>query len=403
MKDFIYHNPTEVRFGRGVVAALGERVRTSGLERVVIVTGGTSARRCGALGDATGALEAAGVDWTLCEGVRPNPDLEGVLATVATLGATGAGGLVAIGGGSVMDTAKAAAVCALHGGDPWEPFTRRTTAERALPVFTVPTLSGTGAEMNGTAVVTNMGLRRKWSLRGPTPVAAFLDPSYQRDVPWSLAVGCAVDAMTHVLEFSVVGTPVTIESVDGDAGVPQASQPDAAGQPFFEEETVLAQNEALLRSIVRAVEVLRRDSTHYAARASLAWAAGLGLCGLTGVGLGGGSWVSHALEHAVSGNFPQVPHGPALAVLFPCWMEEVAAEHGPMFDRLARQVWGVTGGLEGIAAMRATFARWGAPQSLGVWGVGAEAVPSLVQAALEYPRPLGLAPERVERIFRKAL
>ncbi len=392
MKDFVYHNPTEVRFGRGVVASLGARVRAAGLSSVVVVAGGGAARRCGAFGDAVASLVAAGVAWTPCEGVRPNPDLDGVLRAVQALRDAGAGGFVAVGGGSVMDTAKAASVCALHDGDPWDHFTRRTTATAAVPVFTVPTLSGTGAEMNGTAVITNMAQQRKWSLRGPTPVAAFLDPVYQRDVPLALAVGCAVDAMTHVLEFAVAGTPCV-----------DAKALDIPGGTYFMEETVLAQNEALLRSIIRSVEVLRRIPGDYAARASLAWAAGLGLCGLTGVGLGGGSWVSHALEHAVSGHFPQVPHGPALAVLFPCWMEEVASEHTPMFERLARNVWGVEGAVEGIRAMRATFDRWGAPRRLAAWGVGEDAIPGLVRAALEYPRPLGLAPERVERIFRNAL
>jgi len=78
MKDFVYHNPTEVRFGRGVVASLGARVRAAGLSAVVVVAGGGAARRCGAFGDAVASLEAAGVAWTPCEGVRPNPDLDGV-------------------------------------------------------------------------------------------------------------------------------------------------------------------------------------------------------------------------------------------------------------------------------------------------------------------------------------
>lgn len=453
MQDFVYRNITEVCLGRGVVASLGERVRAAGLKRVVVVSGGGAARRCGALGDAEAALDAAGISWESYTGVMPNPDLDGVLAVMETVRAMDAEGLVAVGGGSTMDTAKAAAVCLAHPGDPWEPFARRLTASVALPVFTVPTLSGTGAEMNGTAVITNTALHHKWSLRGPSPVAALIDPVYQRHVPWPIAAGCAVDAMTHVLEFSVVGTPAEVPEAALHAVSPDASAaphtvdaphmvdkaaatacaflsskssseaqgagtavlasdaaqgsgglwPGLARGPYFREETVLALNEALLRSIVRSGEVLRIDPEHYDARASLAWAAGLGLCGFTGVGLGGGSWVSHALEHAVSGHFPQVPHGQALAVLFPCWMEEVAPEHGPMFDRLAREVWGVQGAHAGIAAMRALFTRWGLPHSLRAWGITEEAVPRLTETALAYPRKLHLAPERVERIFLRAL
>lgn len=420
MKDFIYHNPVTVHFGTGVLAGLGTRVRAAGLDRVVLVGGGGAARRVGAYDQVVASLDAAGVRRSEVWGITANPDLDAVLGIAAAAGegacAGGGTGLVAIGGGSVIDAAKAAGAltCLLaEGRDPWSPFAERTPATRSAPVFAVSTLSGTGSEMNGNAVITRGATGHKWGMRCPSPVAAFVDVAFQRGLPWNLTVNGAVDAMSHVLEFSVLGAPA-----------PKTAMGDAEF-PFFAEEAVLAQNEALLRTIVRAATRLHDDPCDAAARGALAWASGVALSGLTGVGLGAGSWESHTLEHAVSGLHPHVPHGLALAVIHPRWMEEVAADRAPAMRRLAAALettvaqalarpggHGTPSPLPGgdrrapercALLLRALFRHWGAPGGLSHWGVSAADVPRLVRLAREYPRPLRLAAERVERVFRAAL
>lgn len=422
MKDFVYHNPVEVRFGPGVLAGLGARVRAAGLDHVVLVGGGGAARRVGAYDQAVASLDAADLRRTEVWGVAANPDLGTVLriAAAAGTGAEGGIGLIAMGGGSVIDATKAAGALApllAEGRDPWSPFAERTPVTRSLPVFAVSILSGTGSEMNGNAVITRGASGHKWGMRCPPPVAAFVDVTFQQGLPWRLTVNGAVDAMSHVLEFSVVGTPAASAS----AGVRRKD----TEFPFFAEEAVLAQNEALLRTIVRAAERLRADAHDTEARGALAWASGVGLSGLTGVGLGAGSWESHALEHAVSGLHPHVPHGLALAVIYPRWMEEVAADKAPAMRRLAAALEDTVA--QALAApgedgnpssrpagdrdapercallLRALFTHWGAPAGLSHWGVTEGDVPRLVQLAKEYPRPLQLAAERVERVFRASL
>lgn len=422
MKDFVYHNPVEVRFGPGVLAGLGARVRAAGLDRVVLVGGGEAARRVGAYDQGVASLDAAGVRRTEVWGVAANPDLGTVLriAAAAGTGTEGGIGLIAMGGGSVIDATKAAGALApllAEGRDPWSPFAERTPVTRSLPVFAVSILSGTGSEMNGNAVITRGASGHKWGMRCPPPVATFVDVSFQQGLPWHLTVNGAADAMSHVLEFSVVGTPAASAS----AGVRRKD----TELPFFAEEAVLAQNEALLRTIVRATARLRADAHDAEARGALAWASGVGLSGLTGVGLGAGSWESHALEHAVSGLHPHVPHGLALAVIYPRWMEEVAQDKAPAMHRLAAALEATVA--EALAApgedgnpsslpagdrdapercallLRALFTHWGAPAGLSHWGVTEGDVERLVQLAKEYPRPLQLTAERVERVFRASL
>lgn len=429
MKDFVYHNPVEVRFGPGVLAGLGARVRAAGLDHVVLVGGGEAARRVGAYDQAVASLDAAGVRRGEVWGVTANPDLGTVLRIAAAAGTGteaaignspgGGTGFVAIGGGSVIDATKAAAALVpllAEGRDPWSPFAERQPVTRSLPVFAVSILSGTGSEMNGNAVITRGASGHKWGMRCPSPVATFVDVTFQQGLPWHLTVNGAVDAMSHVLEFSVVGTPA--------ASATGIRRKDSEF-PFFAEEAVLAQNEALLRTIVRAAARLRADAHDIEARGALAWASGVGLSGLTGVGLGAGSWESHALEHAVSGLHPHVPHGLALAVIYPRWMEEVAPDKAPAMRRLAAAL--ETTAAEALAEpgedgnplsvpagdkdapercallLRTLFRHWGAPAGLSHWGVVEGDVPRLVQLAKEYPRPLQLAAERVERVFRASL
>lgn len=431
MKDFVYHNPVEVRFGPGVLAGLGARVRAAGLDHVVLVGGGEAARRVGAYDQAVASLDGAGVRRGEVWGVTANPDLGTVLRIAAAAGTGAEGsvgnspigggtGFVAIGGGSVIDATKAAAALVpllAEGRDPWSPFAERKPVTRSLPVFAVSILSGTGSEMNGNAVITRGASGHKWGMRCPSPVATFVDVTFQQGLPWHLTVNGAADAMSHVLEFSVVGTPAASAS----AG---ARRKDTE-LPFFAEEAVLAQNEALLRTIVRAAARLRADAYDVEARGALAWASGVGLSGLTGVGLGAGSWESHALEHAVSGLHPHVPHGLALAVIYPRWMEEVAQDKAPAMRRLAAALEttvaealaepGEDGNPSSLPAgdrnapeccallLRALFRHWGAPAGLSHWGVTGGDVERLVQLAKEYPRPLQLAAERVERVFRASL
>lgn len=400
MDNFTYCAPTRILFGKGTIPAIAPHISAHGVQRLLLVFGGGSARRNGVYDALTAALRAAGILWDEFWGVKPNPSLEQVNAGIAKARVFDAQGVLAVGGGSVIDCGKAIAA-GVHLDDYWTFVETRKPAERALPVFAVLTLSGTSSEMNDKAVITNEAEAKKWSIGGQclAPKVTAIDPQVQATLPWSLTASSGIDAMTHVMENYFRGRPAT------------------AGNSFFREETQLQINEALLRSIVLSLNALQKDSASYDARANLAWAACWGLNGMSVAGLSSGDWTSHALEHALSGLFPHIPHGAGLAVLFPSWMEEVYTFAPDIFARFARNVWGIScnpadpasvleAADKGVTATRAAFSGWGAPDNLSHWGVREEHIPVMVQNAYSY-RALGrlvpLNEEQVTRIYKRVL
>ncbi|MBL3581551.1 iron-containing alcohol dehydrogenase [Oleidesulfovibrio alaskensis] len=389
MDNFIYHAPTRIVFGRNTVSQTGAELAAHNVRRTLLVTGGSAAMRTGAYAQVTASLDGAGVMHTLFSGVTPNPSLDLVEKGIAAAHAFAADSVLAIGGGSVIDCAKAIAA-GVFLEDYWAQVETRRPVTQALPVFTVLTLSGTGSEMNEKAVITNEPLARKWSLSGLClcPRVSIIDPQLQSSVPWHLTAAGGIDAMTHVMENYFRGR--TARAATG----------------YFQEETTLQLCEGILRAIIMSLDELQRDGSDYTARANLAWAASWGLNGLSGSGLSGGDWTSHALEHALSGLHPQVPHGEGLAVIFPSWMEQVCHSVPDIFTRFARTIWGVSTAEEGVAATRQAFSRWGAPDRLSRWNIPASDIPRMVQNALSY-RALGrivpLSAEDVTSIYTRVL
>lgn len=412
MDNFTYCAPTRILFGKGTIPAIAPHISAFGVQRLLLVFGGGSARQNGVYEALTTALRDVGIVWDEFWGVKPNPSLEQVNAGIAKARAFGAQGVLAVGGGSVIDCGKAIAA-GVHLDDYWTFVETRKPAENALPVFAVLTLSGTSSEMNDKAVITNEAEAKKWSIGGQcmAPKVTAIDPQVQATLPWSLTASSGIDAMTHVMENYFRGRPGT----DGTGRTDGTGE--IGGTGFFREETQLQINEALLRSIVLSLNALQKDSASYDARANLAWAACWGLNGMSAAGLSSGDWTSHALEHALSGLFPHIPHGAGLAVLFPSWMEEVYPFAPDIFARFARNIWGIAfdpanpaavleAAQQGVAATRAAFSGWGAPDNLSHWGVREEHIPVMVQNAYSY-RALGrlvpLNEEQVTRIYKRVL
>jgi len=388
MDAFTYHAPTQVIFGQDAVDLIGWHIIKEA-PSVLLVFGGGSARTNGAYEAVTRSLREAGVDWTEFWGIKPNPSLAQVEAGINIARRASVGAILGVGGGSVIDAAKAIAA-GFYLDDYWEKVESRKSVERSLPVYSVVTLSGTGSEMNGKAVITNEELQKKWSLGGNAmiPKVSAIDPLFQVQVPWKLTAGSGIDAMTHIMENYFRG-----RIADKRTG-------------YFNEETTLNICEGLLISIINSLHFLQHDPSNYEARANLAWASSLSLNGLSGCGLSGGDWTSHALEHALSGMFPHIPHGEGLAVLFPSWMQQVCAKAPDIFTRFANTVWGQETIQGGIDATRTAFSTWGAPCHLSGWGVTEADVPHLVDNAFSY-RDLGrvtpLRKDDVAEIFLRVL
>lgn len=350
MLNYDYQNPTRLVFGRGTQKQVGALVRGYA-DRVLLVYGGGSIKKSGLYGEVTASLRAAGVSFTELPGVVPNPRV-----TLAREGARlcreqSIPFVLAVGGGSVIDTAKAVAAGALYDGDLWD-FCMGKKIERALPVGTVLTIPATGSESSPKAVLTNEELRIKKSMGSDLlrPAFSILNPELCETLPPEQIGYSAFDMMSHIMERYFTNTPHT-EVIDG-------------------------LSESLLRTIMKQALILRGDSKNYDAWCELVEAGNLAHNGLLGLGREQ-DWACHGMEHELSALY-DIPHGAGLAAVTPAWMRYAAPKHLPLFGQFAVEVMGVRGSLRdperlaeaGISALEDFSRRMGLPVRLHELGIG---------------------------------
>ena len=304
MENFEFHNPTRIIFGKGILDEAGRVAKGLG-RRCLLVTGRQSVRKAGTYDRIRGSLEAAGIEVADLSGIRSNPVLSRVYEGIETVRERGLELVLALGGGSVMDTAKAVAAGAVLQGDIWNVFEGRQEIRDALPVICVPTLAASGSEMNGFMVITNEQTGFKLAAGSPHvyPRISFLAPELTFSVPPDYTAYGGVDAVCHLLEPYFNG-PAAETSVQDEL------------------------TEGLIRCIMRATEACLACPADYDQRAVLMWAATLALNGLTRAGVGDHVFPVHLIEHAISA-IHGVPHGAGLGALLPGWMKWKARNSGP--------------------------------------------------------------------------
>ncbi len=345
MHSFEFYNPTRVVFGRGTVQQVGGAIAREGAHKVLLVGGEGSIRENGVYQAVIQSLNVAGINVIEAWGVRPNPELVLAQQLVQIAREQQVDGVLAVGGGSVIDTAKCVAA-GVYVDNLWSCFERRCRIERALPIFAVLTISASGSEMDQWAVLTESEQHRKWSISSPVlyPRVAIVDPSVQTSLPWRQTVNGAIAVLSHIMASYLVGT--------------------------FE-ETTLALDEGLMRTVIRMVDRLQADHADYGARANLAWAATLAMNGLSSAGIDDSDWSARSIESAMSALHPNVAHGAGMAVILPAWMTYQRENNPGQFQRWAKAVWDAETVEEGITAMKTAFQRWGAPSTLGDLGIAA--------------------------------
>ncbi len=375
MQNFTFYAPTKIIFGRDTIPQIGEALAADGISRAVLVAGGGSIFKNGVHEAVTESLKKHGIHSAEIGGVRSNPRLSKLRDVITLLKGEKAEAVLAVGGGSVFDTAKAAAMGALYDGDVWDFFCGKAAVKEALPVYGVLTASGTSSEMNNTAVVTREEDESKWAIASPVlvPKVSVIDPSVQATLPESQTVSGGIDAITHVLEAYVISCP---------------------GLDFVQDYC-----ESLIRAMMRRIPQLVKKPGDYEARAELAWCCTLAHNGLSNVGRPArGDFASHRIEHSLSAIF-DVPHGTGLAIIMPAWMEYVYRDAEPVFERLAANVFGVRDGegraLRGIHALREYFRSLGSPVTLREVGVTKADLPGIADNAAKLA-PLG-AVRKIER------
>ena len=325
MFGFVYTTPTKVYFGKGTEAKAGQLLREAGASCVLIHYGGGSCVRSGLLDRVILSVEEAGLKHVELGGVVPNPHLGKVREGIALGKGSGVDFILAIGGGSVIDSAKAISYgLAEPDLDVWELFEKKRAAKAFLPVASILTISASGSETSNSCVITN---EETWEKRAynddiARPVFAIMDPELTISLPdYQTQAGCS-DIMMHTLEryFTQGGN---MELTDGIA-------------------------ESLLRTVMKYALILRDDPLNYEARAEIMWAGSLSHNGLTGCGNDGGDFACHGMEHELGGLF-DVTHGAGLTALWPTWARYVYRDCLPRFVRFAKNVMGVEAGAAGAS------------------------------------------------------
>ena len=338
MDSFSFHNPTRIHFGAGMIKQIGPELKQAGIDKCLLVAGGGSIRANSVYEQVIDSLKASGIEWTEAWGVQANPTLEKVRELIALAKSEQVEAILAVGGGSVIDSAKATAA-GFYLPDIWDAYAGKERVSQALPVFTVLTISATGSEMNGNAVITNTAEKKKWSISSPLlyPRVSIIDPSAQCSLPWRQTVNGALDATAHVLEYFFM---------DGPA------------------EATRAIDAALLKTITAATNRLQQDPNDLAARGDLAWSATLALNGISGAGLKGGDWSCHSIEHAFSVLDPRIAHGEGLGVIFPAWIEYVSEKQPARFEYWARHVHSANSVSLALCRFRDQIEAWGSSTCL---------------------------------------
>lgn len=394
MQNFTYCAPTKVIFGRGVESQIGTELRELGATRVLVHFGGGSVKRTDLLDKVTASLTEAGLSYVEFGGVEPNPKLSFIHKGIELGRAEKVDFILAVGGGSVIDSAKAIGVGLVTGNDPWQYASTGTHPERSevFPVGVVLTISAAGSEMSNSDVITN-DLITPWVKQGITsetvrPLVAFLNPENTFTVS-KFQTGCGiVDIMMHTLERYVTG----------------------------QDECDLSERiaEALLVSVREAGRVAIAHPDNYEARATLMWASSLSHNDLTGCGKIR-KFPVHKLEHPISALHDSISHGAGLSVLFPAWAQFVMKYDIPKFAQLANRVWDCPmdfdhperTALAGIEAMKRYFTEIGMPTHMSELGLTPDEYDAIIALTTKGgTRPvksyIDLGPEEIRAIYALA-
>lgn len=351
MGNFQYYTPTKIVFGRGAEEQTGQLAAEQGCKKVLVHYGSGSVVRSGLLERICRSLDAAGISYVSLGGVVPNPRLSLVYEGIRLARKEQVDFILAVGGGSVIDSAKAIGYGVANEGDVWDFYEKRRTAKACLPIGVVLTIAAAGSEMSDSSVITKEEgwLKRGYSSNYARARFAVMNPELTMTLPkYQTASGC-VDIMMHTME-RYFNRSENMEMTDGIS-------------------------EHLIRTVMKNAKILMNEPDNYQARAEVMWAGSLSHNGLTGCGTGGGDWASHQLEHELGGMF-DVAHGAGLAAVWGSWARYVMDAAPERFAKFAVNVMGVEPEAEkiktaqkGIEAMEDFYRALNMPVCIGDMGI----------------------------------
>ena len=362
MLNFQICTPTNLVFGKDTQHQIGELVKPYA-KKVLLHYGGGSVKRSGLYDDTKKSLDAAGVPFVELGGVVPNPRLSLVYEGIELCRKEGVDFILAIGGGSAIDSAKAIAIGVLYDGDVWDIYAKRGPVEAALPMGTVLTIPAAGSEMSNSSVISNVEQGRKMGVNSDLirPKVSVVNPEYFTTLPHNQIGNGVADIISHIFERYFTNTKNT-DITDGMC-------------------------EAIIKTVMKNALVVIKDPTNYDAWCEV----GLGgiLAHNNWLGIGREQdWATHIIEHELSA-YNDVAHGAGLAVLTPAWMKYVYKDNIEMFVQFAVNVMGVEGSYrqpeaiiaEGIARLEDFFRKMGLAQTLSELGISEDAFEDMARKA----------------------
>lgn len=393
MRNFEYYTPTRIIFGKDTHQQIGSLLKEQHCRKVLIHYGGSSAVHSGLLGEIQSLLDEAGIAWVTLGGVVPNPRLSKVREGISLCRREQVDFLLAVGGGSVIDSCKAIGYgVANPEDDVWDYFLKTKTPRACLPVGVILTIAASGSEMSNSCVITN---EEGWLKRGSVkcdacrPKFAVLNPRLTYTLPqYQTESGC-VDILMHTMERYFVNIE-TMEITDSIS-------------------------ESLMQTVIYNARILMKEPGNYNARAEVMWAGSLSHNGLTGCGTASGDWACHQMEHELGGLY-DVAHGAGLAALWGSWARYVYLENPERFAQFATNVFDIPSGIDfektalaGIEAMEDFFRCIEMPTNLSELGLHLteEEIHELAfKCSFEDTRMIGgiqlLNMKDIEKIYRMA-
>ena len=360
MENFEFVSPTQFVFGKDAELQIGAKLAAAGAKKALVHFGGKSAKASGLIDRVCKSLDEQGISYVELGGVRPNPEVTLVREGVKICKEQGIDWIIAVGGGSVIDSSKAIANGACIDEDVWTLFETKRTDHAVLPIAVVLTIPAAGSEASKNTVISNDELGRKtgYANNNHRPKFAFMNPELTFTLPEYQTAAGITDMFAHLLErfFDDVGAVPVTDNL----------------------------NLGLMKTVRAEAPRVLADPENYDARANIMWAGMLCHQGLAGVGRHE-DWATHGMEHELSALNPSITHGAGLAVMFPAWMEYVCSENPGRFAYYGREVFGLapTGdamsdALSAVDETRSFFASLGMPTTLAELGIGEDDIEKMI-------------------------
>ncbi|QNL21517.1 iron-containing alcohol dehydrogenase [Hyphobacterium sp. CCMP332] len=353
MENFTSYNPTKIEFGKGCVSKLGDDASSYG-NKALILIGKGSVKKNGVLDQVVGALKNAGISYEIFEGVKSNPEFETADKATTVAKEAGCQMIIPVGGGSVIDTAKAVAMGFYRDHSIWDFYVKKAEVPtKALPIISVLTLAATGTEMNQFTVIQNTREGRKYGFGSPLlyPKTSYLDPEFTKSVPTDYTAFGISDLIAHTLEqyFDPSDAPLS-DAIASD----------------------------IISQAIRYGLELKDNPHDYDARANIMWLATMALNGTLRQGKKGGDWGVHGFEHSLSVLY-DIAHGAGLSIVYPAWMKVFFDDNSKKLQYLSERVFGSADPKVFIDGLEDFFKTIGTPVRLKEAGIQENARQKIVE------------------------